>query len=112
MTDPFTPDIRDQIAMFLPQALENAIQSYDEFLKRKEEAADNCSAEETEERKKERSPSDDFKKHHDACKVALAHMELILKMADKAGLESSVEDKRADFLRLLSEAQTELDEMS
>lgn len=56
---------RAQIAGFLPRALGTAIKSYDNFLSKKQG---------------ETKP-EDFKAHHDACKVALAHIELLVRLA-------------------------------
>lgn len=96
MTENLTPDVQDQITDFLPKALENAIKSYDTFLTQKEQS------------NAENAESDDFRKHHDACKVALVHIELILKLVKSAEAEGSVEDKRQAFTNMMRSVQAEL----
>ncbi len=63
---------RERIAKFLPKALETALSSYRNFSRAKPE-----------------SGAEHFKKHHDACKVALAHIELLLKLAGRLHLPDS-----------------------
>jgi len=64
---------REQIARFLPDAISKAIKSYDEFMQSpaKKKNVDDASA---------------FEKHHKACRVAIAHIELLLKLARWADL--------------------------
>ncbi|MGB0719260.1 MAG: hypothetical protein ACPGRX_02240, partial [Bdellovibrionales bacterium] len=65
---------RKDIAAFLPHAIQTALLSYREF----------SEAQITD---PESSPSSaTFKAHHDACKVAIAHIELLLKLAALADL--------------------------
>lgn len=66
---------REHIAAFLPDAVEKAINSYLKFAKKGVKTNED---DETE-------PSD-FKSHHDACKVAIAHIELLLKLAQWADI--------------------------
>ena len=85
---------RKQIAEFLPEALSTAIASYQLF----SEKAD------LEEPK-------DFKLHHDACKVAIAHIELLIKLASWADLpDPSIEGEvaREELCALIQSAQVEI----
>jgi hypothetical protein len=67
---------RKQIAEFLPQAMRKAIESYFDFM-----------SQEQARRSDKNSPTKDFSDHHTACKVALAHIELLFKLTKEAGLE-------------------------
>ena len=60
---------REEIAAFLPHALQTALESYKEF-----------SGKDVPEDPK------DFKAHHDACKVAIAHIQLLTKLAEWADI--------------------------
>ena len=78
------PEIEDytrlQIAEFLPDAIDRALLSYNEIL-------------ESEEPEK----STKFKARHDACKVAVAHIQLLIKLAKWADLpEEAVKDMGED----------------
>jgi hypothetical protein len=76
---------RTQIAKFLPNALSVVLKNHQEFLK-------------------EKMPTEvaDYKKHQEACKVALAHIQLLTKLAAWADIiDPSVEQARK---------QTELNE--
>ncbi|MCC6598429.1 MAG: hypothetical protein IT559_06535 [Alphaproteobacteria bacterium] len=74
--------MRERIAEFLPCALEKAIGSYEDFMDQSPEKAG------------------DFKAHHDACKVALAHMELLVKLARWADLPDP-QMENADHQKML-----------
>lgn len=63
---------RVQIAGFLPDAIRTALNSYQKFSKK------NVGDEEK-----------DFKDHHTACKVAISHIDLLLKLARWADLPDS-----------------------
>lgn len=63
---------RQQIAEFLPHAIYRAVSSYHEFM-------------DDERRSSTRTQPDQFKEHHSACKVALAHIELLFKVAREVG---------------------------
>lgn len=81
---------RTQIAETLPKAIEKAIESYHGFV-------DNPDAEE----------SVAFKNHHTAAKAALAHLELLMKLA---ALVDAVNDAQSETLtELIKNAQKELD---
>ena len=88
---------RDQMLEFLPPALEIAFASYREFAAK--------------------SQSEDaagFKKHHDACKAAISHIELLLKLAkstdlnDKNHSEDISNQEQENISKLLQNAQNEL----
>ncbi len=86
---------RKQIAEFLPKALEAAIVSYQLF-------SDKSVSED----------ADKFKKYHGACKVAIAHIELLLKLAKLADLpddEIESENERDILLGLIENGRKELD---
>lgn len=69
MTQKIEGDTRARIAAFLPDAIAKALTSYQLFL---EEGA--------------HTDAKEFKAHHDACKVAIAHVELLIKLAQWADL--------------------------
>ena len=82
---------RAQIAAFLPSAIEKAVTSYRQHMEREEQ----------------------FVTLHKDAKVALAHIELLIKLAKWADLpDVEMEGKRdaALLADLLAEAQAELDE--
>lgn len=84
---------REQIAGFLPDAIAKALTSYHTFATR------DVSAEKPKE----------FSEHHSACKVAVAHIELLLKLARWAELPQGAEpDKQAMLTALMQEAEKEL----
>ncbi len=86
---------RAQIARFLPKAIQTALLSYQEF----SQDADFDDAKE-------------FKSHHDACKVAIAHVELLIKLAQWADLpdpKAEVAETNAMLRGLIETAQVELD---
>lgn len=85
---------REQIAEFLPEAIATALRSYHRFsqLPVAEEAKD-------------------FTDHHKACKVAVAHIELLLKLARWADLpDSKAGDHNHQILlaALMQEAEAEV----
>ncbi len=66
---------REQLVEFLPAAIKKATASYQEFAGRvipKEE--------------KDKSDVKNFTEHHAACKAAITHIELLLKLARSAGI--------------------------
>lgn len=82
-------DMRLKIAESLPKAIEHAMDSYRQFY----EGVTITSAK-------------DFSAHHTACKAAIAHVELLLKLAQWAHLpDESADDGLA---ALLSDAEAEL----
>ena len=96
---------RTQIAAFLPAAIEKATQSYRDYMDQpfdslpaKSGQADNAVG---------------FVERHKGAKVALAHIELLIKLAKWADLpDTQVEGSReaAQLAQLLAAAQAELDE--
>jgi hypothetical protein len=89
-----TPEIgaqaRAQIAETLPQAIDKAIASYQEFMDDPDSHA-----------------AGDFKNHHTACKAALAHIELLLKLAELVNIDA--DDAVSNLQDLLKNAQNELE---
>ncbi len=91
---------RKDIAAFLPCAIESALESYITF---SQEEATNA---------QKKYNAKDFKAHHDACKVAIAHIELLIKLARWADLpDPKLEnaDKQAMLCAILENANGELD---
>ena len=95
MTIILTDDIRAKIIQFLPSAIHRALSSYHEFI--------------------DQTPADDakgFSAHHTACKAAIAHIDLLLKLAKWADLPGQQDDAKAraeaELSALLSEAEAEL----
>lgn len=90
-----TPEIgtqaRAQIADALPQAIETALSSYHAFI-------DNP----------DKKESKDFQNHHAAAKAALAHIELLIKLASIVSDESA--DNTADIATILADATQELNQ--
>ena len=90
---------RRQIARFLPDALAKALTSYREFT-----ARDDLSKE----------GSKNFSLHHTACKAALAHIELLLKLAKWAHLpDAAAADHNHQIMLsgLIKEAGEEIKQM-
>jgi hypothetical protein len=90
---------REAIIAFLPGAIAAALLSYSRFL---------------EEQATKEDPTDakNFKAHHDACKVAIAHIELLVKLANSIclGVNKQGGIDNATMARLLMSAQAEIDE--
>ncbi len=85
---------RKQIAEFLPNAIRVSIASYRVFSGKE----------------KSNNPKD-FKEHHGACKTAIAHIELLLKLAKLADLPDEQFDNQNNhnvLLDLIESAQGEL----
>ena len=73
---------RRDIAAFLPHAIQTALDSYQKFSEA--QIIDSNS----------NPTSQEFKAHHDACKVAIAHIELLIKLAKWADLpDPELEDR-------------------
>lgn len=89
---------REKIAQFLPDALKHSLESYHRFVIN-EEMPDDAKS---------------FSAHHQACKVAIAHIELLIKLAKWADLltekaQSAIPNN--DLLAgLIAEAQNELEQ--
>lgn len=77
-------ETKARIAAFLPEVLEKSLQSYADFA---------AAVVPTEEAK-------DFAAYHGACKTAVAHIELLVKLARQVDLDAAAraaEDCRADI---------------
>lgn len=86
---------REQIAAFLPEALRVALNSYQKFSNAGPEKDDKAS----------------FKDHHVSCKAAIAHIELLIKLANWADIpQGKMEDKnqQAVVCSMIEEAEQEL----
>ena len=96
------PELEDQtrrdIAAFLPEAIETALESYRTFSMEQATSIDEADCKK-------------FKEHHDACKVAIAHIKLLIDLAKWADIpdpkiESDMERERLSGL--VKRAQEEL----
>lgn len=90
---------RDKIAKFLPDALKHSLESYHRFIIT-DELPDDAKS---------------FSAHHNACKVAIAHIELLLKLAkwaDVLNAKQEAEENDQLLAGLIAEAQSELDQYS
>ncbi|PZQ48718.1 MAG: hypothetical protein DI551_01140 [Micavibrio aeruginosavorus] len=98
-----------QVAKFLPKAIEKAFNSYYDFIEagwqEKEEEAP-APEQKSSTSKIKAGRGKQFADHHAACKAALAHIELLLKLGSMTQLET-----RADYthLALLKHAVAEAD---
>lgn len=93
-------DTREAIAAFLPGAIAAALLSYSRFLEEQATADTQTEAKE-------------FKAHHDACKVAIAHIELLVKLAKAMGDEDSADkdlQKQAALANLIVNARAEIND--
>ena len=81
---------RIYLEAFLPDALSNALESYQKFS--------------TEEQ--EHQNAKDFSEHHNACKVAIAHVELLLKLAKTIGMtKEKNKEQNQELSKMLSLAE-------
>lgn len=81
---------RAQIAENLPKAIDRALDSYHDFI----------------DAEKTKVKSDEFKSHHAAAKTALAHIELLIKLA---AMVDAMNDGDLDHIALIIQnAKTEL----
>ena len=90
---------RDKIAAFLPDALKHSLESYHQFII-SDERPDNAKS---------------FAAHHGACKVAIAHIELLLKLAKWADVLCANSQSETDdrlLADIIAQAQSELDQYS
>lgn len=91
--------MRRDIAAFLPCAIQTALNSYQTFSEA--QITDDAS----------NPTSQEFKAHHDACKVAIAHIELLIKLARWADLPDpklESESQQAILQNLIEKGQAEL----
>ena len=63
---------KEQVREFLPGAVQKACASYQEFMQKEVASQD----------------AKDFSAHHNACKVAIAHVNLLLKLAEWAEMDT------------------------
>jgi hypothetical protein len=95
MTIQISEECRQQISLFLPDALRAALTSYQEYVTTPG-----------------KSEGDKFKDYHVSCKAAVAHIELLLKLAKIARLpDASLPDQsqQAVFSGVYTEASVEFD---
>ncbi len=96
---------RKDIAAFLPGAIQSALTSYIAF------SEEEASAPSYEQEKNAKAKL--FKDHHDACKVAVAHIKLLIELAKWADLpDPEIEDNEeyAQLLDAIKKAKIELKE--
>lgn len=84
---------RSEIAKALPNAIRTVLQSYRTFIAREEIGG-----------------AKEFKSHHDACKVAIAHLDLLTKLAVWVSEQAEEGMEHNDFARMIEAAQQEIDE--
>ncbi|MCB1530915.1 MAG: hypothetical protein H6853_04840 [Rhodospirillales bacterium] len=90
--DKIKEETRLYLQEFLPEALTRALDSYHRFSERE-------------------APQDDakaFSAHHTACKVAIAHIELLLKLAKWAELPDQDSENNQSLVKALSDAEENL----
>lgn len=84
---------RQRVAEFLPDAIGKTLESYRGFLGQDEHI----------------EQAKDFSAHHSACKVAIAHLELLLKLAQMVNVEESVSSEKKDYIkRVIAEAEEQV----
>jgi hypothetical protein len=86
---------REQIMEFLPDAIKKACGSYMAFMQ-KESVGEG------------KTTDKDFIDHHNACKAAIAHIQLLLKLSEWAGLRENIENNE-DYISLMKSARAEVD---
>ncbi len=99
-------ETRKQIARFLPDALAKALTSYHEFM----DVDIPKGKPKTDEAEGQTSASA-FERHHKACKAAIAHIELLIKLAEWAQLpDVKADDHNQQIVlsALLQEANAEI----
>lgn len=77
---------------FLPDALSNALESYQKFS----------------EQEKEHEKAKDFQDYHNACKVAIAHVELLLKLAKQSEISAGCNKHDQELAKMLSQAEAQV----
>lgn len=94
MTRKIEDKSRGQIADALPDAIAIALTSYQVFLE-----------------KDHHEDSKEFKTHHEACKVAISHLELLIKLAKWADLpdeNASDESRQVMLAAMMKNAEIEV----
>lgn len=84
--------MRDSITEFLPDALAKALESYQAFSANNEDLAD----------------SKKFKQFHDSCKAAIAHVELLIKLADQFNVTDGASADYEALQKMISDARDEV----
>jgi|TARA_R110002126_G_scaffold13118_1_gene55964 hypothetical protein len=87
---------REKIAKFLLDALKHSMESYHHFII-SDDAPDDAKS---------------FSAHHSACKIAIAHIELLLKLAKWADINTNQEKEMPNdalLAAMIAKAQNELD---
>ncbi len=95
---------REQIAEFLPEAIRLAVASYRKFMRSEEDINDQGVITER-----------NFAEHHKQAKVAISHIELLIKLAKWADLPDTavIGDANAKYLQgLMAKAEAEIDAYS
>jgi hypothetical protein len=92
---------REQIAEFLPEAIRLAVSSYRQFMMTEEDLDENANIKKRE-----------FATHHKEAKIAISHIELLIKLAKWADLPDTtvIGDAEAIYLQgLMRKAEAEID---
>lgn len=92
---------REQIAEFLPEAITLAVNSYRQFMKTEEDLDKNANIVKRE-----------FATHHKEAKIAISHIELLIKLAKWADLPDTtvIGDAEAVYLQgLMNKAEAEIE---
>lgn len=84
-------DVRERISGFFPEALRRAIESYKDFMEQEK-----------------LGPAKDFKEHHTAAKVAISHIELLIRLGEWAQLGDHESEDETILRSILAEAEAEL----
>jgi hypothetical protein len=96
---------RQQIAEFLPEAIELAVHSYKEFMKGGIKIQPSTG-------KPKNSEDNSFTSHHKSAKIAISHIELLIKLAKWADLpdQEIIGQKGAEYLQgLMETAEAEIE---
>ncbi len=103
MTD-VNADTRRRIAEFLPGAIASALKSYREFL-----CLGYAGIDDGVEHKQDHAKH--FKAHHESCKSAIAHIELLIKLGKsvEAAADEVEEVERERLRQSVKEAQAEIE---
>lgn len=100
--------MRRSIAATLPHAMRIAVNSYKRFSEGEKRAWEAL----TNEEKEKTSRAKAFKEHHDACKVAIAHIKLLIELAQWADIsmaDMKEELHNSELAGLLVQVQQEMD---
>lgn len=117
MTIEISDEARKRLAAFLPEAMTQALESYQHFMIQPQQMPE-PEHEEPEPKpdnnrskpkpKRPKSKAKDFKEHHDAAKMAIAHMELLLKLAETLQAKNKGEAENENLKTLLDTARAEI----